>query len=73
MAINYRELRSLSSREMIAALTRDGFVFVRQIGSHKRYHILMADGSARFLSENTDLNTQEKLGCANDGYTTGDF
>ena len=33
----------------------------------------MADGSVRFLSENTDLLTQQKLGCLNDGQPVGDF
>jgi len=37
MAIDYRGLRSLTARELIAALTRDGFYFVRQVGSHQRY------------------------------------
>jgi predicted RNA binding protein YcfA (HicA-like mRNA interferase family) len=37
MAIDYRGLRSLTARELIAALNRDGFYFVRQIGSHQRY------------------------------------
>jgi predicted RNA binding protein YcfA (HicA-like mRNA interferase family) len=37
MAIDYRGLRSLAARELIAALTRDGFYFVRQKGSHQRY------------------------------------
>lgn len=37
MAINYRGLRSLTAREVIAALNRDGFYFVRQTGSHQRY------------------------------------
>ena len=37
MAIDYRGLRSLTARELIAALTRDGFYFVRQKGSHQRY------------------------------------
>jgi predicted RNA binding protein YcfA (HicA-like mRNA interferase family) len=37
MAIDYRGLRSLTARELIAALKRDGFVFVRQTGSHQRY------------------------------------
>ena len=30
-------LRSLTARELIAALNRDGFYFVRQVGSHQRY------------------------------------
>jgi len=42
MAIDYRGLRSLTARELIAALTRDGFYFVRQAGSHQRYR--HADG-----------------------------
>jgi len=42
MAIDYRGLRSLTARELIAALTRDGFNFVRQKGSHQRYR--HADG-----------------------------
>jgi predicted RNA binding protein YcfA (HicA-like mRNA interferase family) len=37
MAIDYRGLRSLSARDLIAALIRDGFYFVRQTGSHQRY------------------------------------
>jgi predicted RNA binding protein YcfA (HicA-like mRNA interferase family) len=37
MAIDYRGLRSLTARELIAALNRDGFSFVRQVGSHQRY------------------------------------
>jgi predicted RNA binding protein YcfA (HicA-like mRNA interferase family) len=37
MAIDYRGLRSLTARELIAALNRDGFYFVRQVGSHQRY------------------------------------
>jgi predicted RNA binding protein YcfA (HicA-like mRNA interferase family) len=37
MAIDYRGLRSVTSRSLIAALTRDGFYFVRQVGSHQRY------------------------------------
>ena len=38
MAIDYRGLRSLTARELITALKRDGFFFVRQKGSHQRYH-----------------------------------
>ena len=36
MAIDYSGLRSLTARELIAALNRDGFHFVRQAGSHQR-------------------------------------
>ncbi len=42
MAINYEVLRSLTARELIAALNRDGFYFLRQTGSHQRYR--HADG-----------------------------
>jgi predicted RNA binding protein YcfA (HicA-like mRNA interferase family) len=35
--VDYSSLRSLTARELIAALTRDGFHFVRQSGSHQRY------------------------------------
>lgn len=42
MAIDYRRLRSLTARELIAALQRDDFYFVRQTGSHQRYR--HADG-----------------------------
>ena len=37
MAIDYRRLRSLTARELVVALTRDGFSFARQKGSHQRY------------------------------------
>lgn len=37
MALDYRGLRSLTARELIAALERDGFSIVRQTGSHQRY------------------------------------
>ena len=37
MAIDYRGLRSLTARELITALKRDGFYFVRPNGSHQRY------------------------------------
>ena len=37
MAIDYHGLRSLTARELIGALIRDGFYFVRQTGSHQRY------------------------------------
>ncbi|MFO1095781.1 MAG: DUF1559 domain-containing protein [Planctomycetaceae bacterium] len=36
-------------------------------------HILLADGSARFLSENTDLTLQQKMGAAGDGLVLGEF
>ncbi len=35
--MDYRGLRSLTARELIGALARDGFSFVRQSGSHQRF------------------------------------
>jgi predicted RNA binding protein YcfA (HicA-like mRNA interferase family) len=37
MAIDYRQLRNLSARVLIAALSRDGFVLDRQSGAHQHY------------------------------------
>ena len=37
MAINYPHLRSLTARELISALARDGFVLDRQAGAHQLY------------------------------------
>jgi len=37
MAVNYAQLRSLTARELISALIREGFVFDRQSGSHQHY------------------------------------
>jgi predicted RNA binding protein YcfA (HicA-like mRNA interferase family) len=37
MAIDYRGLRSLTARQLISALQRDGFFFVRQKGSHQQF------------------------------------
>ena len=42
MAINYSRLRSLTARELISALARDGFDLDRQAGAHQLY--LHADG-----------------------------
>jgi predicted RNA binding protein YcfA (HicA-like mRNA interferase family) len=42
MAINYSHLRSLTARELISALSRDGFVLDRQAGAHQLY--LHSDG-----------------------------
>lgn len=35
--IEWRQIRNLTAREIINALTRDGFVFYNQSGSHQRY------------------------------------
>jgi len=35
--LDYSVLRSLTAREIAAALLRDGFVLKRQRGSHRRY------------------------------------
>ncbi len=37
MALDYSGLRSITARDLVAALKRDGFYFVRQTGSHQRY------------------------------------
>jgi len=37
MAIDYSKLRSLTVREIIAGLIRDGFLLRSQSGSHQRY------------------------------------
>ena len=37
MALNYALLRSLTARELISALTRDGFTLDRQSGAHQHY------------------------------------
>ena len=37
MAIGYARLRSVTARELIAALERDGFKLDRQVGSHRHY------------------------------------
>ena len=37
MAIDYGSLRNISSRKIISALDKDGFVPDRQVGSHKLY------------------------------------
>lgn len=38
MAINYGRLRSLTAREIISALIRDGFAFDRGSGSHQIFY-----------------------------------
>lgn len=37
MPIDYSKLRSLTAREMVRALTADGFFLKTQRGSHQRY------------------------------------
>jgi len=36
-------------------------------------HLLLADGSTRFISENTDVTLQQKMGSTYDGLTLGEF
>jgi len=36
--IDYGKLGSLTARELISALSKEGFIFTRQRGSHHRYH-----------------------------------
>ena len=38
MPLDYRQLRSLTVRQLITALRRDGFYLWRQRGSHQQYH-----------------------------------
>jgi len=40
MAIDYSKLRSLTAREIISGLIRDGFILRSQSGSHQRYRHL---------------------------------
>jgi predicted RNA binding protein YcfA (HicA-like mRNA interferase family) len=42
MSMDFSRLRSLTARELISALARDGFVLDRQAGAHQIY--LHADG-----------------------------
>jgi predicted RNA binding protein YcfA (HicA-like mRNA interferase family) len=37
MAVDYRRLRTLTARRLIAALHRDGFLLDRQAGAHRHY------------------------------------
>ena len=37
MSIPWGQLRSLTARQVVAALRRDGFALVRQTGSHRQY------------------------------------
>ena len=37
MLIDYGRIRTVTARELIAALLRDGFFYIRQRGSHQRY------------------------------------
>ena len=48
MNIDYARLRSVTARQMAAALIEDGFLFRRQKGSHRRY--AHADGRRVTLS-----------------------
>lgn len=38
MGVNYAHLRNLTAREIISALSRDGFAFDRAAGSHQVYY-----------------------------------
>ncbi len=38
MPLDYSLLRSLTAREIVRALKRDGFYLWRQRGSHQQYH-----------------------------------
>ena len=58
MAINYSHLRSLTARELISALARDGFVLDRQAGSHQLY--LHRDGRRVTLAERTGARRRRR-------------
>ena len=36
-------------------------------------HLLLCDGSVRFISENTDVTLQQKMGSGSDGFVLGEF
>ena len=38
MAIDYRQLRNITAREIVSAVIRDGFTFDRGSGSHQVYY-----------------------------------
>jgi predicted RNA binding protein YcfA (HicA-like mRNA interferase family) len=48
VSIEYGRLRSLTARQLIAALERDGFELARQKGSHR--HFRHADGRRATVS-----------------------
>jgi predicted RNA binding protein YcfA (HicA-like mRNA interferase family) len=37
LAVDYRQLRTVTAREIVSALIRDGFYLRAQKGSHQRY------------------------------------
>lgn len=55
MAIDYSKLRNLTAREMVAALSRDGFTLKRTKGSHRRY--IHADGRRVTVSYHKESDT----------------
>lgn len=55
MAIDYSKLRSITAREMTAALSRDGFTLKRAKGSHRRY--AHADGRRVTVSYHKESDT----------------
>lgn len=55
MPIEYHRLRSITAREIIAALIRDGFYLRGQQGSHQRYYHM--DGRRITVSFHTPSDT----------------
>lgn len=55
MALDYRQLRNLSAREIIRALSEDGFLLRRQEGSHRRY--VHPDGRRVTVTYHTSSDT----------------
>ncbi len=55
MAIDYSKLRSITAREVVVALGRDGFALRRTKGSHRRY--AHADGRRVTVSYHKESDT----------------
>ena len=55
MAIDYSKLRSVTAREIVGALIRDGFTLKRTKGSHRRY--VHTDGRRVTVSYHTTSDT----------------
>lgn len=55
MAIDYRRIRTVTAREIISALIRDGFYLRSQEGSHQRYQ--HADGRRATISFHKSSDT----------------
>jgi len=61
MPINYGSLRSLTAREVVSALTRDGFVFDRGRGSQHIYGETFAPKALKSMIELEAKWTEKNL------------